>query len=142
MEDPVTEFGFLEFDDIEIAFGTTKWLPVYEDLPDDFRGYNRDRSNWVRVVEMIFFEGCDDIKVFPKAGIDPDSIFVFMNSHLRSFEPKLEHKIAGVAFRLSQILDGIIVTGSGTGKVRSAGKIGLVRRAVVNLKSKLSQSHR
>ena len=93
-----------QINDVEIAFGTTKLLPSQEEIPKEFYTGN-DYSKFVDA----YFYGRElptgSIEFKPGFSMDsmPDVRRV-LTSHLRSFEPKHEHKLAGVAFLLSQIM--------------------------------------
>src|SRR3989344_4074431 len=63
--------------DLDIAFGTTKLLPAYE---------------------IVFRKGFDD----PDA---PDALNRAVTAHLRSFEPKHQHKIAGLGYLVSLVFE-------------------------------------
>lgn len=43
------------------------------------------------------FEGINGYGVVPKEGVDPDKAMRHLAACMRSFEPKHEHKMAGVA---------------------------------------------
>lgn len=89
--------------DVEMAFGTIKLLPPYESIPDEFKRGN-DYTKLMDCLfagipmpegEIIFREGFDD------AGA-PALLNRVVRAHLRSFEPKHEHKIAGLGYLVSQ----------------------------------------
>lgn len=88
--------------DVEMAFGTTKLLPPNETVPEEFK-----RGNVYTVLvdclfagkpvpngEIEFREGFDD----PEA---PKLLNRVVSAHLRSWEPKHEHKIAGLGYLIS-----------------------------------------
>lgn len=93
----------IEVDDLDVVFGgkAMKILPPYREIPDEFHSgrnrFNKWASDW-------FFSGL--IKV-PKAveGIDQEKAIRNLACALKSFEPKHEHKIAGVAFLASLWLE-------------------------------------
>lgn len=85
----------------EFAFpATPPGLPAWDEIPDEFK---KSHGNaWVEVVEVWFNSGWPDgWVVLPREGVDPKKAFIAMAACLQSFEPKHEHKIAGVAFMLS-----------------------------------------
>lgn len=89
-----------QISDVELAFpahviGTL--LPTWDAIPVEFR---ERRSPWYRVVEDIFggrFEG--DVETVD--GIDAKLAGRHLRACLSSYEPKHEHKIAGVAYLMS-----------------------------------------
>lgn len=89
--------------DLEIAFGTTRLLPKIEDIPDEFKASN----TYTKLVESLFFTGkpTDGNVAFIPPFDDASAIHLArtVNAHLRSFEPKHEHKIAGVAYMISKV---------------------------------------
>ena len=87
-----------EVTDLDMAFGTTKYLPNYSDVPDDFKG----RNKWTDLFDHIFYKGSEGITVGLKDGVDGNKAFRWIRAHMASFEPKHEHKTAGVAFKMSQ----------------------------------------
>ena len=87
--------------DVEIAFGTTKLLPPYDAVPDEFK-----RGNDYRLFadqpppdgEIVFREGFDVADA-------PALLNRVVRAHLRSFEPKHEHKIAGLGYLISRVCE-------------------------------------
>lgn len=89
--------------DVEIAFGTTKLLPPFEAVPDEFKRGN----DYTRLIEqlfsgrpvpegeIVFREGFDDAEA-------PALLNRVVRAHLRSFEPQHAHKIAGLGYLMSQ----------------------------------------
>lgn len=86
--------------DVELAFpahivGT--YLPAWETIPSEFR----ERGGpWCRIAQRMF-SGDLDIAVTVREGIDMQLAARHLGACLRSFEPKHEHKIAGVAYLMS-----------------------------------------
>jgi len=88
--------------DVDLAFSSTKYLPDWEDIPSEFRGTNR----YTRLVSALF--AGDDLPPYEMAlkdGYTPELVRRLVASHLRSFAPKHEHKIAGIAYMLSCICE-------------------------------------
>ena len=86
--------------DLDMAFGGNidKLLPSYNTLPKDFiRGY----SPWCQVVSQWFYKGLDAKSLMPKDDIDKTAAFRHLKAVMGSWEPKHEHKIAGVAYLMS-----------------------------------------
>lgn len=90
--------------DIEMAFGTTKLLPPYEQVPPQFKAGNI----YTRTVDCLF-SGIDlpNAELTFCAGFDdseaPAALGRCVNAHLRSWEPKHEHKIAGLGYLISLV---------------------------------------
>lgn len=85
---------------VELAFSTTRLLPDYNDIPDDFK-----RGNiYTETVEAIFFDSePPNTTISLKLDVTIEELKKCILAHLRSFEPKHEHKMAGVGFLFSKI---------------------------------------
>lgn len=96
--------------DLDLAFGgeMKTLLPPYEDIPAEFK---RHRGNkWVDFQNDWFFYGLGPkTKYKPKKGIDKDAALRHLRAIQGSWEPKHEHKEAGVAFLASLWFDDIKV---------------------------------
>lgn len=86
---------------LDLAFGgdIKKLMPEYRNLPEDFR---RERDPFSRIVSKWFFSGLNTETLKAKAGIDKTAAFQHLRAIMCSFEPSHEHKIAGVAWLMSQ----------------------------------------
>ena len=73
-------------------------LPLWEDIPEDFRRGTENR--WYELAGVWFFRGLEGSKIVFHDGIDPTLAFRHLGVCLRSFEPKHEHKMAGVGYLL------------------------------------------
>lgn len=84
--------------DVEKVFGTTRLLPDWDDIPQDFK----DGNIYTDLTEAIFFG-----KQLPAGsielieGVEPEDLNKCVRAHLQSFEPKHELKMAGVAYLMS-----------------------------------------
>lgn len=89
-----------EVKDEEIALGgnMAKLLPKYADLPEDFK---RDRTPFNKLVREWFFRGLNKSLLTPKPGIDKDKALRHLKAIMCSWEPKHEHKEAGVSYLMS-----------------------------------------
>lgn len=86
---------------LDASFGTTKYLPAREDIPKEFES---SRNPYVRVINAIFHgEKMPDMSINLAPGVQIPLLQRFIRAHLASFEPKHEHKIAGVAYLLSRL---------------------------------------
>lgn len=85
--------------DVELAFSTTRLLPAWEDIPKAYREGNL----YTELAEAIFFG-----REMPRCGIElhdgieSQALNRCVRAHLQSFEPKHEHKIAGVGYLMAQ----------------------------------------
>lgn len=97
--------------DVEMAFGSTQWLPPWEAIPKEFKdGFPNADSPYVKLVDAMLFERpLPEMGMTPNPGWEGDGeafqtgLRRLMSSHLTSFEPKHEHKVAGVAYLFSRI---------------------------------------
>ena len=83
----------------ERAFGgkAMQILPKWSDIPDEFW---RNESPWARWASGWFFKGLERYPI-AKEGIDLSLAMQNLGAVLSSFEPKHEHKEAGVAYLAS-----------------------------------------
>lgn len=86
---------------IETAFGgrAMEILPRPHNIPKEFH----DGNKWTNLAENWFFGGLHKMPAV-KEGLDAHDVQTNLQTALRSFEPKHEHKIAGVGFLMSQWL--------------------------------------
>jgi hypothetical protein len=85
------------------AFGPTRiddYLPRYAEVPDEFKRANTAGATWQNVASGWFFSGLHG-RLVAKPGIDRDAALRHIQACLTSWEPKHEHKEAGVAYLLS-----------------------------------------
>lgn len=92
-----------EVSGMDCAFGPRKikeLLPDYKDVPEEFKQYG---NKWASLVSKWFFSGLDVKKDLPpiKQGIDLNMALRHLGACLSSWEPKHEHKTAGVAYLMS-----------------------------------------
>ena len=90
----------------EVMFGTVKLLPDYDLVPQAFK----DGNVYTRIVDCMFYgRPMPEAEVIFKPGFDDDESSAQMlralRAHLCSFQPKHEHKIAGLGFLIAQICD-------------------------------------
>jgi hypothetical protein len=89
--------------DLDLAFGGDMkvLLPPYSLIPEEFK--SSYGTPWNKMVSKWFFSGLDkDTEVEPQPGIDPGVAMRHIKAVLGSWEPKHEHKEAGVAYLLSK----------------------------------------
>lgn len=93
-----------EVSDLDLAFPAAPPLPAVQDIPDEFK--RNPRNLFVRMADHLFSHG--DVATFKDGqhltlveGLDPVKVQRAVLCCLRSYAPKHQHKIAGVAFMLS-----------------------------------------
>lgn len=88
-----------EVNDVQIAFGNTKHMPKFEDVPEDFKV----RTNkWNVLFNEIFYKGGGNVELMPKDAVDPKKAIRAIRAIMVSMEPKHEHKEAACAYLLSE----------------------------------------
>lgn len=94
-----------ELSDEQVVFPTTVPLPAWDDIPEVFKRHNETPFN--KIVSTLFFNGgkFSDFGLTPKEGVDLRKATRAIKACLGSFEPKHEHKEAGVAFMISEWFD-------------------------------------
>ena len=77
----------------------TELMPVYSDIPDDFKSMNNPYVKWQ---QKWFFSGLKESDI-PKTknGIDSKKAIRHLSAIQNSWSPKHEHKEAGVAYLAS-----------------------------------------
>lgn len=91
-----------EVSDAQVAFPATLdgLLPPWDEVPEEFRRGYYGGHEWCDAAAHWFYKGLEKAPTF-KAGIDPSTALRHLKCCLGSFEPKHEHKIAGVGYLLS-----------------------------------------
>jgi hypothetical protein len=93
--------------DLEFVWGTTRCLPPWEIIPEEFREYygSRKANIYIKMADSFF---CGDplppgnVAFNEGFSLSPN-LMRFIMAHMKSFDPKHEHKIAGVAYMISII---------------------------------------
>lgn len=102
---------------VDVTFGQGNYLPNYEELPEEYQGR---RALGCQIASTIFYAGWEEVTTKYAKELGPeidlkgppsdhefeedelrDPIERFqrcISAHLKSFEPKHEHKIAGVGY--------------------------------------------
>ena len=88
-----------EISDAELAFGSIRALPAWTDIPDEFK---RRGSVEVELFNTLFFGSDKPFQIAPREGVDQDKAVRAVRACMASWEPKHEHKEAGVAYLLNQ----------------------------------------
>ena len=97
-----------EIDNLDMAFGPDnlkKYLPTWEEIPQEFKDERVEVKKWINIVDDWFFSGLQNLVATPKEGVDKKIAMRHVKTILSSFEPSHEHKTAGVAWLLSQWFD-------------------------------------
>lgn len=94
---------------MDSAFGKMGLLlPRWEEIPEEFKSFGGTGTvakKWIKVVDDVFFRGIKIVEAIPKNGIDKKVAIRHLTSILHSWEPKHEHKTAGVAYLMSLWFD-------------------------------------
>ena len=90
--------------DVEMAFGTSRLLPPFELVPDEFKNGNA----YTKLLSCIFYgDPLPEGEIDFRAGFEDDEAPQKLNrvvcAHLRSFDPKHEHKMAGLGYLMSLV---------------------------------------
>jgi len=94
---PVTRFDY-------IADLLKRMIPEMEAIPEEFF-YGGQGNPYVQRTIEWFYQGTDKSRFRAKEGIDAGTAFGHLGALLASFDLKHEHKIAGVAYLMSQWFD-------------------------------------
>ena len=92
--------------DLEMAFGTTKLLPPYGVVPEPFKHGN----GYTRLIDCLFSgQPLPGGEILFRQGFEDPAAPAALNrvviAHLRSYEPKHEHKIAGLGYLVSLVCE-------------------------------------
>lgn len=93
-----------ELSDLDVNFPAKPPLPEWKDIPEEFKRYS---NPFAQIASELFFKGgkLADYGLTPKEGVDIGKATRAIRSCLGSFDPKHEHKEAGVAYMLSEWFD-------------------------------------
>lgn len=88
-------------DAVSSAFPTSvdEFIPHYKDLPDEFKDGNTPQN---KLFSKAFFKGCSTEFLKEKPGINRAEALRHIGYVMGSWEPKYEHKEAGVAWLFAQ----------------------------------------
>lgn len=95
----MSEINPIQVTRADVAFGGKAMdiLPPYLSIPDEFK---RGKNPWVQWQRDWFYKGLKSLPT-PKPGIDIKLAMANLACCQGSFEPKHEHKEAGVAYLAS-----------------------------------------
>jgi methenyltetrahydromethanopterin cyclohydrolase len=90
---------------VDVAFPANPPLPAWDEIPEQFK---RGSNDYARVARALFSNGAtlSDCGLRVKDGLDAGDVMDVLCACLGSFRPKHEHKMAGVAYMLSEWCDG------------------------------------
>jgi len=92
----------VRIDDVELAFPAHvvgKLLPAYNLIPDEFK---RSHNPWSKLVDTWFACGLKDGQVpTVRTEFDKEKAWRHLRACMGSYEPRHEHKTAGVAYLMS-----------------------------------------
>lgn len=106
LPDPLND-GFDQPQEIEEALqvfpaDVKDLMPIWEEIPIEFRSMN-DRTEWNKFVSTWFYTGWPkDKQLYSRSDVDPEKALTHLNTILRSFQPKHEHKMAAVSWLMSR----------------------------------------
>ena len=75
-------------------------LPAWSEIPEEFK--RPDGTKWNRVVSDWFFYGLRNVVWTPRPGVDASEALARVETCVRSWQPRHEHKEAGCAYLLSE----------------------------------------
>ena len=84
-----------------------EWMPLWEEIPEDFRTGDGEAARWHKIVHDWFYRGLDEPQFFLKPGIDGEVAVRHLQAILGSYAPKHEHKVAAVAWLASLWFDDV-----------------------------------
>lgn len=81
----------------------SEFLPRLEDIPTEFKEYHCE-SKWRQLFAILFYgdDRSDKIWIRPKPNIDANLAGRHIMCVMRSYQPRHEHKMAGVMYLLDQ----------------------------------------
>lgn len=99
----------VEINDAELVFPANvvgKLLPAYNLIPEEFR---RNRTRWNKLVDTWFACGLigDDVPKI-KEEFDQTTVWRHLRACMGSYQPRHEHKTAGVAYLMSLWMEPLV----------------------------------
>ena len=97
----------IEVDDLTLAFpsrivGTL--LPLWDDISDK---YKDERHPLQEIASRWFFEGAHEYVFTPREGVDANKALRMIAACMGSYEPKHQHKMAGIAYMLDEFFENV-----------------------------------
>lgn len=124
-----------EVDYVTFAFPTQvigDYLPLVEEIPKEFDMYKPDpvvAKHWVDLANGIFFGAFRELWYSEREGIDLHLAQRHISVVLRSFQPKHEHKVAGVAYLMSLWFSAVATSDGKEVKVWRSEGVEVMRRS-------------
>lgn len=89
---------------LDVVFSTdvSHLMPAYEEIPEEFK---KQFNPYVKLTSQWFYKGLEKTKLKVKPEVNEVNAFNHLFAILSSFEPSHEHKMAGVAYLMSQWFD-------------------------------------
>lgn len=91
--------------DAQLAFPATidEYLPPWDDIPEEYRDMN-STNKWRKLFSLVFYgdKRVKDVWMRPKEGVDPALAGRHLRCVMGSFDPKHQHKVAGVSYLMSE----------------------------------------
>ena len=75
-------------------------LPRWDEIPKEFQSCNA-HDPYTKLASRWFYQGVSKSELVFRDDIDDDTAIRHLSSILRSFDPKHEHKMSGVAYLMS-----------------------------------------
>ena len=104
-------FPIRDVSDVDLAFPASVkgFLPPYEDLPKDAKGFRPagEYAAWGRFVSDWFYRGLGSLELKPREGVDEAKALRHIKYVMGSWEPKHEHKMAGVVWLLHEWFESV-----------------------------------
>lgn len=96
-----------EVSDLNLVFGgdMSQLLPDWESIPEEFKTWQG--TDWNKFVSKWFFGGAKKTMVTFDPAVDMTLALRHLKAIMMSFEPKHEHKEAGVAWLLSRWCESV-----------------------------------
>lgn len=96
-------------DDVDLAFGgkMEKLLPAYDVIPKEFKD---GHTKWNKFFGDWFYQGLPEMNVTPKDGVDKVKALRHLKAIMGAWQPKHEHKEAGVAYLMSCWFEDVTYT--------------------------------
>lgn len=96
----ITPADIEKITEVDVSFGTKMFLPEEKDIPEDFKDYGENEMYFKIVNSLFFGTTLPNGNIEFKEGFDPSKVLRAVRAHLASWEPKHQHKTAGVAYML------------------------------------------
>lgn len=90
---------------LEWAFGTTRCLPPEDQIPKEFwEPWNGKPNIYISIIDALFCgNDVPEGELVFNDGFTGENLMKCVEAHLRSFAPRHEHKIAGLAYMISKV---------------------------------------